>query len=151
MAPQPRMMSDLCSSHQSVMTQTAQQLYNCGFSLSVLTGTKSPHLLSSESDLLTTDDELRRHNRFRQLFSVDVLSALAGSWVGARCAWPGLLLWRKGWAATPSTHSIQPSWLHRTPRDFTRVPVQMRFRLAIARWSRRFHQSPARRGRQQTT
>ena len=41
--------------------------------------------------------------------------------------------------------------LHRTDSDFTRVPVQMRFRFAIARWSRRFHQSPTRRGRQQTT
>ena len=28
---------------------------------------------------------------------------------------PGLPLWWKGLAATPSTHSIQPSWLHRTP------------------------------------
>ena len=62
MAPQPHMMSDLCSSHQSVTTQTVQQLYNCGFSISVLTGTKSPHLLWSESDLLTTHDQLRRHN-----------------------------------------------------------------------------------------
>ena len=44
MAPQPRMMSDLCSSHQSVTTLTVQQLYNCGFSISVLTGTKSPHV-----------------------------------------------------------------------------------------------------------
>ena len=41
--------------------------------------------------------------------------------------------------------------LHTAHGDSTRVPVQMRFRLAIARWSRRFHWSPARRGRQQTT
>ena len=39
MAPQPHMMSDLRSSHQTVTTQTVQQLYNCGFSISVLTGT----------------------------------------------------------------------------------------------------------------
>ena len=58
-APQP---PDLCSSHQSVTTQTAQQLHNCGFSISVLTSTKSPHLLSSESDLLTTHDQPRRHS-----------------------------------------------------------------------------------------
>ena len=38
------MMSDLCSSHQSVTTQTVQQLYNCGFSISVLAATKSPQL-----------------------------------------------------------------------------------------------------------
>ena len=31
MAPQPHMMSDLCASHQSVTTQTVQQLYNCVF------------------------------------------------------------------------------------------------------------------------
>ena len=42
MAPQPQMMSDLCSSHQSVATQTVQKLYNCDFSISVVTGTKSP-------------------------------------------------------------------------------------------------------------
>ena len=112
MAPQPHMMSDLCSSHQSVTTQTVQQLYNCDFSISLLTSTKSPHL---ESDLLTTHDQLRRQALLRRRPS----SALAGSWVGARCAWPGLFPWRKGWGATPSTHSIQPSWLHRTPPTVT--------------------------------
>ena len=115
MAPQPHMMSDLRSSHQSVTTHTVQQLYNCGFSISVLTGTKSPHLLSSESDLLTTHDLLRRHNRISSghaLLRRRPLSALAGSWVGARCAWPGLPPWRKGWTA-------QPSWLHRTPPTVT--------------------------------
>ena len=77
MAPQPHMMSDLCSSHQSVTTRTVQQLHNCGFGISDLTGTKSPHLVSSQSDLLTPS----RHALLRRR-----LSALAGSWVGARCA-----------------------------------------------------------------
>ena len=107
MAPQPR------SSHQSVTTLNVQQLYNCGFSICVVTGTKSPHLLSSESDLLTHRTIISdAMTDFRQdtLFSVDVLFALAGPWVGARCA-----LWRKGRAATPSTDSTQPSWLYRTP------------------------------------
>ena len=80
------MMPDLWSSHQSVTTLTVLQLYNCGFSTYVSTGTKTPHL---------------------PLFD------LAALLVGARCAWPGLAQWRKGWAATPSAHSIQPSWLHR--------------------------------------
>ena len=46
------MMSDLCSSHQSVTTQTVQHLCNCGFSISVLAGTKSPHQLRKFDRLL---------------------------------------------------------------------------------------------------
>ena len=74
--------------------------------------------------------------------------SLTGSWLGARCAWPTLPLWRKGLAATQSTHSRQPSWLHRAPPTATSRACLCRcaFRLAIARWSRRFHQSPVRRG-----
>ena len=121
MAPQPHMMSDLCATHQSVTTLTVQQLYNSGFSLSVLTGTKSPHPLSSESDL-PTDARKAQAPRLISSGHADLrrrpLSALASSCVGARCAWPGLALC---------------------------------FRLAIARWPRRFHQCPARRERQQTT
>ena len=43
-------------------------------------------------------------------------------------------------AASHTAHSV-----------FTRVPVLMRFRLAILGWSCRFHQPPVRRGRQQMT
>ena len=114
MAPQPHMMSDL--SHQSVPALTAQQLYNCGFSISVLTSTKSPYLLSSESDLLT---DARSAQAPRPISSGHAplrrrLVRSCRSLGRARCAWPGLPLWRKEWTATPSTHSIQPSWLYRT-------------------------------------
>ena len=111
MAPQPHMMPDLCSTHQSVTTQTVQQLYNCDFSISVLTGTKSRHFLSSESDLLTTHDRFRQQTLFCPLLPV----------LGSVPVMPGqaLLNWRKGLAATPSMHSIQPSWLHPTPPTVT--------------------------------
>ena len=90
-------MSDLCATHQSVTTLTVQQLYNSGFSLSVLTGTKSLHLLSSESDL-PTDARKAQAPRLISSGHADLrrrpLSALASSCVGARCAWPGLALLR---------------------------------------------------------
>ena len=47
-------------------------------------------------------------------------------------------------------HTTLMAASHTAHSNITRVLVQMRFRLAIARWLRRFHQSPARRGRQQT-
>ena len=113
-APQPHMMSDLCSSHQSVTTQTVQQLHNCGFRISVLTSTKSPHLLLSESDLLT-------HARSAQA-PQPISSGHALPPSTSRSLLPVLgsvplclALRRRGWAATPSTHSTPPSRLHRTP------------------------------------
>ena len=94
-------------------------------------------ITASESDLLTTCDQLRRNNRFRQdtLFSVDVHCPLLPV-LGSVPAVPGQAFLCGGKVG---------------PRHRPRTQTMVSFRLAIARWSRRFHHSPARRGRQQTT
>ena len=79
MAPQPHMLSDLCSSHWSVTTRTVQQLHNCGFGISVLTGTKSPHLVSSESDLLTPSRHALLRRRPSNFSCVPMLDARASA------------------------------------------------------------------------
>ena len=58
---------------------------------------------------------------------------------------------RLGRDTVHALHTTLMAASHTAHGDITRVPVQMSFRLATVRWSRRFHPSPARRGRQQTT
>ena len=76
-------------------------------------------------------------------------------WFLGRCplclARPSSLAERRGRDTVHALHTTLMAASHTAHCDFTREPVQMRLRLAIAPWSRRFHQSPARRGRQQTT
>ena len=148
----PHMMSDLCSSHQSDTTQTVQQLYNCGVSISVLTGTKSPHLRvicrpRSISSGVTTDF-------FRTRSSPSTSIVRSCRFLG-RCplclARPSSMAERLGRDTVHALHTTLMAASHTAHSDITRVPVQVRFRPAIAHWSRRFHQSPTRRGRQQTT
>ena len=62
--PEPHMMSDLCSTLKLVTTQTAQQLYKCDVSVSVLS-TKSLDLSKKEN--FPPEKKLRTKNNFPPL------------------------------------------------------------------------------------
>ena len=119
----------------SVFITSVSHDTNCTTTVfSVLTGTKYPHLLSSESPSTSVVRSFQFLGRCPL--------CLAG---------PSSSAERMGPYTVHALHTTLMAASHTARCDFTRVPVQMRLRLAIARWSRLFHPCPARRVRQQTT